>query len=362
VAAADPLVGAYYYPWYRPAANPDRSQWRHVMRTRLAPPQEPLAGRYVSNDPALIAEHIRQSVRAGLDFWAVSWWGPGDRSETDRNLREAILPHPDAHRLRYAILYESTGRLGSFDQPDYANWLPDLAYLKDTFFGHPQYLRVDGRPVLFVYLSRVYFRDRGHEALQAMREQFPDVYLVGDDVFSPPPHPTAYRADWAEPFDAVTAYDVYGQSVGPLGATREAVDHLAAAYRHARAEANRAGAAFIPAVAPGYNDTAVRDGHPGRGRYFTDRDDSREGDLFRALIRDAALPHLDPRADHMLMITSFNEWFEDSQIEATAGTTPHTSRDDSPSGTAYTGGDRYEDYGELYLDILRTETRQPPGP
>jgi len=84
--------------------------------------------------------------------------------------------------------------------------------------------------------------------------------------------------------------------------------------------------------------------------------------MFRALIREAALPHLDPGAGRMLMITSFNEWFEDTQIEATAGTAPATTRDESPSGTAYTGGDRYEDYGELYLDILRTETRQPPGP
>ena len=31
--------------------------------------------------------------------------------------------------------------------------------------------------------------------------------------------------------------------------------------------------------------TAVREGHPGRARYFTDVEDSEEGDLFRAMIR-----------------------------------------------------------------------------
>jgi hypothetical protein len=78
----------------------------------------------------------------------------------------------------------------------------------------------------------------------------------------------------------------------------------------------------MPTIAPGYNDTAVRKGHPGRARYFTDVEDSREGDVFREMIRQAALPNLDSTCDRMMLVTSFNEWFEDSQIEPTKGTAP----------------------------------------
>jgi hypothetical protein len=46
------------------------------MRLHLVPPQEPKCGLYDSADPAIVQEHISQSLRAGLDFWAVSWWGP----------------------------------------------------------------------------------------------------------------------------------------------------------------------------------------------------------------------------------------------------------------------------------------------
>ena len=53
------------------------------------------------------------------------------------------------------------------------------------------------------------------------------------------------------------------------------------------------------------------------------------------------------------MVTSFNEWYEDSQIEATSGAAPPSDTDDSESGTHYTGGQRYVDYEYLYLDILR---------
>ncbi|MBM4152944.1 MAG: hypothetical protein FJ220_05435 [Kiritimatiellaceae bacterium] len=56
------------------------------------------------------------------------------------------------------------------------------------------------------------------------------------------------------------------------------------------------------------------------------------------------------------MVTSFNEWYEDSQIEATTGTLPSSNTDDSESGTYYTGGETYVDYGHLYLDILKEET------
>ena len=40
------------------------------------------------------------------------------------------------------------------------------------------------------------------------------------------------------------------------------------------------GTGFIPAIAPGYNDRAVRKGNPGRSRYFDDVKESKEGDLF----------------------------------------------------------------------------------
>jgi glycoprotein endo-alpha-1,2-mannosidase len=344
-----PTVGVYYYPWYRAPGQGQSNQWRNVMRQRLVPPQQPKAGLYASSDPNVVAEHIAQSVRGGISFWAVSWWRSGDR--TDLTLRDVILKHPDAGKLKYAILYESTGRLGRFARPDYSRWIGDLTYLQQTYFDHPYYLRIDGKPVIFVYLTREYFRNKGHEALQEMRAKLPNLYLVGDDVFG-----SGYRAEWAKNFDAITAYDVYGQSFGRLGGTRAALQLLAKNYASAKAAANSVGVAFMPTIAPGYNDTAVRRGHPGRARYFTDVADSQEGDIFRAMIKDVALPNLDPKCGRIMMVTSFNEWFEDTQIEATAGTQPTTSTDDSDSGAAHTGGQRYVDYGTLYLDILRGGT------
>lgn len=346
--SAQPYVGVYYYPWYK-GLGPE---WKQAMRLLLEAPQEPKSGLYDSRDPEVIAEHIEQSLRGGVSFWAMSWWGPG--SFTDLVYKDNVLAHPDASKLKYAILYESTGRFGRFQNPNYRSWISDLKYLKNTYFDDPRYLKINGRPVIFVYLSRVYFRNQGHEALNQMRDMFPEVYLVGDDVFQVE-GAGDYNAEWAKNFDAITVYDVYGQSIKPLGGTHKAVEFLAKNYQQARQAANSVGTAFMPAIAPGYNDTAVRKGHPGRARYFTDTENSKEGDIFRKMIRRAALPNMDPSANNIIMVTSFNEWYEDSQIEATAGTAPPSSTDTSQSGTYYTGGQNYIDYGCLYLDILKEE-------
>lgn len=350
-------VGAYYYPWYTTCflGLPSYSKWKRIVRLRLKYPQKPKAGLYNSKNPKVISEHIKQSLRGGIDFWAVSWWGP--RSTSDDNLKKHILKHKDASKLKYAIFYESKGRFGSFDDPSYKKWLPDLEYIKKNYFDHPAYYRINGRPVVFVYLSREYFRNKGKSALNRMREKYPEIYLVGDDVFSIA-EPDEYQADWAAQFDAVTVYDVYGQSIGPLGNTAKAIDFLSSTYTHARKIANSVGTAFMPTVAPGYNDTGVRKGHPPRARYFTDVENSKEGDVFRAMIQRAGLPFLDTRCSNTMMITSFNEWYEDSQVEATSGKARDSDTDKSKTGKYYTGGHVYRDYEYLYLDILNEEIKK----
>jgi hypothetical protein len=343
----DIKVGVYYYPWHGPDGG--GHNFRTTLRQHLAPAQQPEQGAYDNNDPAVIEAHIRQSLRANIHFWACSWWGP-DGFE-DKVLKNAILTHPLADKLKYAILYESTGRLGSPNKPDYDRLLSDFAYLKKNYFDHPSYLKINNRPVVFIYLTRVYFRNRGQEALTDLRAALPEVYLIGDEVFGRHDR-TADAAKW----DAVTAYDVYGQTLALEGSTQKALAGLKLIVQEAKTAANGAGVGLIPFACPGFNDRGVRSGHDAAPRYFVDKPEPVEGNLFRAMLRDVAVPAVDPRADKILMVTSFNEWHEDTQIEPTAGTVQATARDDSGSGTRYTQGYRYADYGNLYLDILREET------
>ena len=340
------LVGAYYYPWYGPTAHPVSDS----LRWHLVPQQTAELGEYDSSSEEVVGKHIDYSHRANIHFWLCSWWGQG--TSEDNVLRYSILPHSHAGELRYAILYESTGRLGSFSNPDYSKLLPDFQYFADNFFGNPNYLKIDGCPVVFIYLTRVYFRKTpGYTALAALRAAFPNLYIIADDVFGP-----NYSSSYASKWDAVTAYDVYGQTLQSFGSTQAALDRLERILSEAKTAANSVGVGLIPFATPGFNDKGVRDGHDGAPRYFEDESTSVEGDLFRSMLRDVVVPKVDPLAENILMVTSFNEWHEDTQIEPTIGTVGTTNVDDSASGSDYTQGDYYTDYGYLYLDILREET------
>jgi len=343
----DIIVGAYYYPWY--GADAGGHGFHNSLRDHLIPKQRPLLGYYNNADTEVIASHIHQSVMANIYFWACSWWGP--ESYEDKMLRNHILPHASAGKLKYAILYESTGRLGSFTNPNYSRLLPDFTYLSTHYFNHPHYLQIDGRPVVFIYLTRVYFRNQGDQALADLRAAFPTLYIVADDVFG-----LNYKSSYAAKWDAVTAYDVYGQTMQAFGSTQAALSRLDTILNDAKAAANSANVGLIPFACPGFNDRGVRSGHAGAPRYFQDVPQSVEGDFFRSMLKDVVVPQADPLAKNMLMITSFNEWHEDTQIEPTAGTSGTTALDDSPGGTDYTQAYRYTDYGYLYIDILRQET------
>ena len=346
-SASDIMVGVYYYPWHGPGTG--GHGFDNTLRDHLVPKQYPELGHYDNSDPDVIGAHINQSVQANINFWACSWWGPGGFE--DNIIKNHILTHEQAGELKYAIMYESTGRLGSFSSPDYSRLVPDVQYLSDNYFGNPNYLKIDGRPVIFIYLTRVYFRNQGDAALADLRAAFPNLYIVADDVFG-----RHYSSSYASKWDAVTAYDVYGQTLGSYGSTQAALNRLEDILNDAKTAANSVGIGLIPFASPGFNDRGVRDGHSGAPRYFEDNPQSVEGDLFRAMLRDVVVPKVDLLANKILMVTSFNEWHEDTQIEPTMGTAGTTRLDDSVTREYYTEGDYYADYGHLYLEILHDET------
>ncbi len=350
-AQAGTRVGAYYYPWYGNYNGGHRIS--QSLRGHLVPQQQPSIGDYSSRDSATISAHIDQSHRGNIDFWALSWWGP--QSAEDATIRNTIFPHPRASELSYAIHYESTARLGSVSNPTFNNLIPDFRYLADNYFSDPKYLRIDGRPVVFLYVTRAYFnspkaRDAVANLRAVARSEFGyDPYLVGDDLFS-----GGVNVQRAQLWDAITDYDVYGTVLQKGGSTTPALNRLAAVYDDAQQAIAKLDIAFIPTATPGFNDKGVRDGHPAAPRHMTDDANSDAGDLFARMLTEVVVPRTDPKADDILMINSFNEWHEDTQIEPAIVALP-TNIDDSEV-QRYTEGLSYEGYGNLYLDVLRVAT------
>jgi hypothetical protein len=117
-----------------------------------------------------------------------------------------------------------------------------------------------------------------------------------------------------------------------------------------RTKAHSISREFIPAVSPGFNDRGVRSGHTPTSRKLYNETYAFGTLLSGMLDRAKSLADRD-----MIMVTSWNEWHEDTQIEPTISAPP-TNIDDSNTTQNYTQGLYYNGYGMLYLNILRDKT------
>lgn len=322
------------------------------IRSELIPPHQPELGEYNDSDPNVIAAHMNYFRQANIGLLVTSWWGPNRMEDT--TTRNVIMDHVDVGNLQVALHYETSGRIRGTLNEGLAIVRQDMQYICETYFDHPNYYKIDGRPVLVIYVSRALSNDgQLEEVLLTMRSEVSkcghNVYLIGDQVFAKAPDTTnePFIPFWY--FDAVTNYDVYGSANKPTPyALRERVDNFYNEQQKWRELAMQENCRFIPPVSPGYNDRGVRlaADHPPLSRRLDEN--SEEGSLFWYQLK-RALPLVDPQADNMILVNSFNEWHEDTQIEPAIGE-PATEPFNLTSGLTYVG------YGDLYLDILRAAT------
>lgn len=339
-------VAVYYYPWYHTDFH-----GRKYIRGELDPPQMPVLGEYNDRSEYVIAKHLEWSRKANVSLLISSWWGPG--SGTDVTIRNHILPHPDLQDMKLCLFYETMGRI-DVEVGDISNVRPDIEYAAETYFDHPNYYKINGRPVLFVYLTRSLER---YELLEdvlsimrtaAKRKGGHELYIVGDHTHSSPPTGHLDALDW---LDGVTNYDIFGGMGRPDGFAKvKTVKEYAKEQAKWKVAANKQGCAYIPGATPGYNDQAVRDGnYTAMSRKLTKR--KRDGSLFQKLLREGR-KLIDKKAENILAVNSFNEWHEDTQIEPVHGGGATARPYKLTKGRVYRG------YGELYLNILRKETAQ----
>ena len=298
-AASDSyLVGAYYYPWYGPGAV----KWQdgHL--------EEPKSGEYSSTDQHVIDQQIELATAYGIDFFVVSWWGPG--TSTDEVLQHSVLSSSLAHDIDFAVNYESDGRLiasdGGINLDDSRNQntlASDVRYLEATYWTNPQYLRVNGANVLMLYASHKFTGDVAGELARLRQQSAADgfsMYVVGDEVYwggAAQEDPARLQA-----FDAISAYNMYSPNLD----SDRFNDRVSSEYSTWQQMADSRGVGFVPDAMPGYDDSATRPDakHPPLPPNPT---------LFGQQV-DVALAHIESPTN-MLLITSWNEWNEATAIE-----------------------------------------------
>ncbi len=262
----DRLALAFYYGWYGTPRGPT-GRWRHWNpgRKHHDSLNRPVGGWYDSLDPAVVDRHCRQARRAGLDGLILSWWTSQTRN---RRLLALWLPAARKHGLKLTIYVETA--------PDPKALREGLQQLMTGPAKDPAWLRADGKPVFFLY-TRVLGQLKRRQLLSATTGL--GAFVVGDTL----------DADRLDDFDALHTYYIARKTEAYRGA-------LFTLRRAARLADKR----LIATVMPGYDDTNIR--KPGFAR-------PRSGAGFLHAGFAAAAG-----ADWVLL-TSFNEWHEGSEIE-----------------------------------------------
>lgn len=284
----DRKVMAFYYTWY---GNPGTSRsWIHWPEgghnpdsfdprglSRIGATHHPLLGPYDSHDRRVIDLHLQWAEAAGVDVLIATWWGRGDF--TDRALAPLLAAAAETG-VQISLYYEDVP--GSRPQA----FLDDMRYILSTYGDHPAFFRYQGAPVIFIYGRAIgqLSPSQWEEVIRTVKAEF-DVALIADST----------DGRMADIFDGLHMYNPVVQVVSGSD-----MQHL---YETSIWAAASRGKISSVTVIPGYDDSNI-------GRLTPIVAPRRDGALYDELW-DLAVKGL----PDWVIITSFNEWHEGSEIE-----------------------------------------------
>ncbi len=311
--AVQKKVLAFYYSWYGnttdytdPAYNItdfSPSGWFHWNEGGANPPTTvgstnyPELGLYDSCDPDLIKTHFVMAEYAGIDAFICTWWDIG--GITDIAFRNILnIANNVSPSLNFTIYYEAySGRLLSLPLPEREIIMAqELIYVLETYSANEYFLKINNIPVIFIYSTFTSPYSSWANIFSQVRAEFGPCYFVGDIL------PNHYKDELAQVWDGLHIYNPtstieYQRML--TGSTGWDVSHV---YEGIGQTAHLYNKLYAATVIPGYDDTVIRD--PG---IVIQRNGLETYDTLWISAINAS-------ADWVL-ITSFNEWHEGTEIE-----------------------------------------------
>ena len=296
-------VGAIIFPgWLAHSWEPDwnRAPWR-----------KPVLGWYDESKPETVDWQIRQLVENGISFVCVNWYW--SRKPGNNYWPEVFAKARYRRHLKWFLQWSNHNKPGSHDVEDQRNV---TRYWLEHYFSDPQYLRVDGKPVVAIYSPSGMERDmkdRGgvRALLEVTRREvaaagLPGIYLLG--MRGPDRDSRAFLQPFEEMgFDATTVYHYTGSGTpgAPLAqdGSRPYQWVAESSYGHWRRLTDNSKLPIWPSLSTGRDDRIWN----GEGSSFHIVGNNAED--FARICRDARR-YADETGRRRLLVAPLDEWSE----------------------------------------------------
>lgn len=183
------LVGALNCPLWE---SDKFSLWDQVLFKH--PERVPALGFYAQENPEVADWETKWAVEHGISFFTYCWYRDGQggaiKTRFGSAIHDALFKSRFANKMKFTIMWEnqSKGTSGVADEQDLMNNL--LPYWMENYFKNPNYLKVDNKPVFFIYRPENLVQDLGGVekvpiALDKMRAAcrragFDGLYILGE--------------------------------------------------------------------------------------------------------------------------------------------------------------------------------------
>lgn len=316
-AQSELALGVFYFPGWRdntPAA-PAPDPWQRIQSY---PDRKPLLGWYNEGDDSVMRQHLDWMIQYGLKFVVFDWyWGKDNRVYLDHAL-SAYMRAPQKSQLPFALLWANHGDVPSSQ----ANFNRMVDWWVRYYAPRPEFLRIDGKPVVFVYSAldldqrAKWFGSSTQQLLagaqkRALDAGLPGFYFVAGATGDTP---NVLRNAKIMGYSAVSAYNFHAPA-GQEGKLSYSYTALSAAYQtHWQQYASTSS---VPAILP---LTSGWDKRPWGGTYDARHDQCTPTlDEFKNHLNKgrAALTALNQPGQKLGVICCWNEFGEGSFIEPT---------------------------------------------
>lgn len=272
------MMFTYYYIWYKP------EKW-------WSPPNDPSVtdtptlGHYSSSEVAVIDQHIDQAKQAGLDGFIVSWG-----MYMGKDTLALVAERARLKNFKLGILGEWNGGMGT------QQYLEEIKYLIDTYGNHQSFnWGPESKMVIVPFQTNHHTIGFWKEVITTLNDDGSDAFFIADWDEEP-----LITNEWLDLFDGMTSYRPDAHECDFISVDRQVLSD----YPEPRI--------FMCPICPGFDDRHFRG-----GEWYWDRSD---GEYYQQEFNFAK--NLD--SDWIVVLT-WNEWYENSQIEP--GTGDHSGDD-----------------------------------